>query len=468
LKKLFHLFLYTTEPVTTKMNTFQSEGFENFIGEPSFYPSEADLNIYLNRESLLRRALCDTEFDCYSDVSIDTSSALSFDSSEYFNWAIQGKKNRYFRAESFDESLMQYGRGPLTHSESQRSSQWSDDEMSELLSFEESLRRSSKLIMDEEEEIIYLAELAHQDMVAAELGWCHPGSMKGSVLNIERTLQDVPGHFLPTRACFSEKLLERIQPNRGGLRFNEGVLNVHRENTQANNNPIPDRTLPNPNNRRNNSEELTQVHVQDVVGSTQATMAKKESSHKVVSEKRAKTKKATTTNDDGQRVFLGGLPIGITERTLRQHLAALGYKVLKRPKILHGFAPEVWMRSVEQAKDLIEKGVIMIDGLEVEVRPYNSLTKLSELKKLPNVGKRSVFIGGLSPGTTTKNLQDVLLEMGMKVINYPVIKHGFARQVILDTIAQAKTLIKMRKIQINGTSVDVRPFVNQRRRRRTT
>jgi len=466
LKKLFHLFLYIREPVTTKMDTFQSDGFGNFIGEPSFYPSEADLNVYLNRESLLRRALCDNEFDCYSDVSIDTSSALSFDSSEYFNWALQGKKNPYFCTESLDESLMQHGRGTLTHSESQRSSRWSDDEMSELLCFEESLRRNRKLIMEDEEERRYLAELVHQDMVAAELGWCNPGSMEGSVLNIERTLHDVPGHFLPTRACFSEKLLERLQPNRDGLRFDEGVLNLYRGNTQANN-LIPDRTLPNPNSRRNNSEKLTQVHVQDKVGSTQATMAKKESSHKVVSEKRAKTKKATWSNDDEQRVFLGGLPIGMTERMLRQHLAAQGYKVLKRPKILHGFAPEVWMRTVEQAKDLIEKRVIMIDGLEVEVRPYNSLTKLSELKKLPNVGKRSIFIGGLSPGTTTKNLQDDLLEMGMKVINYPVIKHGFARQVILDTSAQAKTLIKMRKIQINGTSVDVRPFVNQKRRRRT-
>jgi len=151
---------------------------------------------------------------------------------------------------------------------------------------------------------------------------------------------------------------------------------------------------------------------------------------------------------------------------IRQHLSALGYKVLKRPKVLHGFAPEVWMKTVDQAKELIEKGKIMIEGLEVEVRPYNSWTKLSELKKLPNVGKRSVFIRGLSSDTTTKNLQDVLSQMGMKVINYPVIKNGFARQVILDNISQAKTLINMKKIQVNGTFVDVRPFVNYKRKRR--
>merc|ERR1719268_142904 len=185
------------------------------------------------------------------------------------------------------------------------------------------------------------------------------------------------------------------------------------------------------------------------------------------SKKKIKSKDDKSTDNDAQRVFLGGLPIGITERLLRQHLAALGYKVLKRPKILHGFAPEVWMKTVEQANDLIEKGVITIEGMEVEVRPYNSLTKLSVLKKLPNVGKRSVFIGGLPVGTSTKNLLDVLVEIGMNVINYPVIKHGFARQVILDTISQAQSLIIMKKLRVNGALADIRPFVNQKRRRRT-
>jgi len=445
------------------METFSSHAYEKFVGAHSFCQSQAELNKYIKRESLLRRALYETEFDCYSEVSIDTSSAFSFDSAEYFNWAVHGKKNRYFCAESVDESLMQHGRGTLTHSDSPRSSRWSDDEMSELLPFEEPLKLSPSLIMDEEER--YLAELVHQDMIAAELGWCYPGSIEGSLLNVERTLQDVPGRYVPARASVSENLLEHIRPNTDGSLFEEGMLNFYRDKKQAKNTPLPSRTLPNPNSRKNNSAKPTHVHVQAKVKSTQATIAERVTDN-IVSEKKAKKKTASAINEDEQRVFLGGLPIGMTERMLRQHLAAQGYKVLKRPKILHGFAPEVWMRTVEQAKDLIEKGVIMIDGLEVEVRPYNSLTKLSELKKLPNVGKRSVFIGGLSPGTTTKNLQDVLLKMGMKVINYPVIKHGFARQVIMDTIGQARTLIKMRKIQVNGIPADVRPFVNQKRRRR--
>jgi len=126
------------------------------------------------------------------------------------------------------------------------------------------------------------------------------------------------------------------------------------------------------------------------------------------------------------------------------------------------------MKTVDQAKDLIDKGVIMIEGLEVEVRPYNCLTKLSEVKKLPDVGRRSVFIGGLPSGTTTKDLQNVLVEMGMKVINYPVIKNGYARQVILDTIPEAKSLIGMKKIEINGVYGVVRPFINKKRRRKAS
>jgi len=444
------------------METFSSHAYEKFAGAHSFCQPQADLNKYIKREPLLRRALYDTEFDCYSEVSIDTSSAFSFDNSEYFNWAIQGKKNRYFCSESLDESLMQHGRGTLTHSDSQRSSRWSDDEMSDFLPFEEPLQLCPSFIVNEEER--YLAELVHHEMLATELGLCYPGSIEGSLLNYNRSLQDVPGCYVPTRAPVSENLLEPIQLNGDDSHF-EGVMNSYRDKKWAKKNPFPDRTLPNPNSRKNNSKKPTQVHVQVKGASTPATIAKKETNN-VVSEKKAKKKTATAINDDEQRVFLGGLPIGMTERMLRQHLAAQGYKVLKRPKILHGFAPEVWMRTVEQAKDLIEKGVVMIDGLEVEVRPYNSLTKLSELKKLPNVGKRSVFIGGLSTATTTKHLQDVLLKMGMKVINYPVIKHGFARQVIMDTIGQARTLIKMRRLQVNGTSADVRPFVNQKRRRR--
>jgi len=105
--------------------------------------------------------------------------------------------------------------------------------------------------------------------------------------------------------------------------------------------------------------------------------AKKDCSDKSISNEKGNKKQLKLNDDNKQRVFLGGLPIGITERKLRQDLAALGYKVLERPKVLQGFAPEVWMKTADQANDLINKGTIIIDGSEVEVRPYNSFTKLS-------------------------------------------------------------------------------------------
>lgn len=447
------------------MSTFSRELLDN-IGVPPEYFSEASLHEYNGRESQFRRSFFDTEFDCYSDASVDTSS-FSLNSSEYLNWAINVKNNRSLCEESLGASIMQYGRSTLTHSESTRSSRWSDDEMNEFLPFDKTMGFGPQMMVDEkEEERQYLSELLRQEMVAAELGWCYPEAMKDAQLNLERTLQDVRGDFFPSPTYERNDLQDNPMWNREGIRYKEGVESLYCDSVQVKTNSDSSRTPRNPNSRSNTSVERSQVpvHKEQIL----TTKAEEEHSDNLVSKnnKKKKEKSLKSTDNDEQRVFLGGLPIGITERMIRQHLSALGYKVLKRPKVLHGFAPEVWMKTVDQAKDLIEKGKIMIEGLEVEVRPYNSWTKLSELKKLPNVGKRSVFIRGLSSDTTTKNLQDVLSQMGMKVINYPVIKNGFARQVILDNISQAKTLINMKKIQVNGTFVDVRPFVNYKRKRR--
>jgi len=176
--------------------------------------------------------------------------------------------------------------------------------------------------------------------------------------------------------------------------------------------------------------------------------------------------KAGSTVPDEQRVFLGGLPAGMTERSLRQQLAVLGYKVIKRPKILRGFAPEVLMRSIKEAKELVKRGTIMINGVEVEVRPFNSFMKQSESRKIPNIKKRSIFLGGLSEGTTAKDIQDVFKKMGIRIVNYPSAKFGFSRQVILESACQAKWLVKMKKVFINGAQVDVRPFVRQQHRKK--
>jgi len=359
---------------------------------------------------------------------------------------------------------MQSGRGSFTHSESPNSSRWSGDDMSDFLPFDEMAKLTPNMTVDEEEGMRYLEDLIHQDIVATEYGWCYPRNWDDAHRGCGRTHRNTPIEFFPTTPVWSNQD-DIVVPITDDIIHEDGLLSLYRDTSAVTNNPNRNHTLPNPNSRNNNSMKL--AHEQAVTNAEAVQTVNMGSISNLTVKKKVKNTDDKSKDDDAQRVFLGGLPIGITERMLRQHLAALGYKVLRRPKILHGFAPEVWMKTVEQAKDLIEKGVIMIEGMEVEVRPYNSLTKLSELKKLPYVGKRSVFIGGLPVGTTTKDLQDVLVRMGMKVLNYPVIKHGFARQVILDTISQAKSLIKMKKIPINGVYGDVRPFVNQKRRRRT-
>jgi len=445
------------------MENASSHVYNNFTVTPQFYPSETDFR-FRSRDSLRKAISLEREFESYSDASIDTSSSLSFDSTEYLNYAIQATKNRYFPAESVGESIMQCGKGTITHSESPQSSRWSEDDMSDFLPFAEMVRLTPDMAVDDEEERKYLEDLVLQDIAATEYGWCYPRIVDDAHLDFGRKHYNIPIDFIPTRTSVLSNLDDTV-PCTDGIHNEAGLISLYRDHTVVKRNPNSNLILPNPNSRNNNLKQHGKEHVNISVGSIANRNTDKVCTTTSTSKKKTKNKDDKSADNDAQRVFLGGLPIGITERILRQHLAALGYKVLKRPKILHGFAPEVWMKTVEQAKDLIEKGVIMIEGMEVEVRPYNSLTKLSELKKLPNVGKRSVFIGGLPVGTTTKDLQDVLVEMGMKVINYPVIKHGFARQVILDTISQARSLIKMKKIQINGVYGDIRPFVNQKRRR---
>jgi len=161
-----------------------------------------------------------------------------------------------------------------------------------------------------------------------------------------------------------------------------------------------------------------------------------------------------------QKVFLGGLPAHVTEDTLCQKLAEQGYNVINRPKVLRGFTPQVCMGSVEEARRLIENRQILIDGTLVDVRPYEAFAKDDMDKKLPDDIKRSVFLGGLSSGTTTQIIKDDLNKLDVKVVNHPLIKTGFTPKVTLGTIEQTNKLIKLKKVRINDTLVDVRPYVN--------
>lgn len=167
---------------------------------------------------------------------------------------------------------------------------------------------------------------------------------------------------------------------------------------------------------------------------------------------------------DLQKVFLGGLPSHIVEATLRQKLAEQGYTVINKPKVLRGFTPQVCLGSVVEAQRLIEKGKILIDGSQVDVRPYEAFAKDNLEKKLPDDIKRSVFLGGLPNGTTGQMIKEELEKMDVKVVNHPLIKAGFTPQVMLGSVAQAQMLVNLKKVRINETLVDVRPYVNFRER----
>jgi len=167
---------------------------------------------------------------------------------------------------------------------------------------------------------------------------------------------------------------------------------------------------------------------------------------------------------DLQKVFLGGLPAHITENTLRAKLAEQGYTVINKPKVLRGFTPQVCLGSIEEAQRLIEKGKINIDGSLVDVRPYEAFAKDNLDKKLPDDIKRSVFLGGLANGTTGQMIKDDLERLDVKVVNHPIIKTGFTPMVTLGTTEQAQMLVKLKKVRVNDTLVDVRPYVNFRKR----
>jgi len=161
-----------------------------------------------------------------------------------------------------------------------------------------------------------------------------------------------------------------------------------------------------------------------------------------------------------QKVFLGGLPAHITEDTLRRKLAEQGYNVVNRQKVLRGFTPQVCLGSVEEARRLIGSKKILIDGSIVDVRPFEACARDGMDKRFPDDMNRSVFLGGLSRGTTSQVIKDDLDKLDVKVVNHPLIKSGFTPKVTLGSVEQTNKLIRMKKVRINDTLVDVRPYVN--------
>jgi len=164
---------------------------------------------------------------------------------------------------------------------------------------------------------------------------------------------------------------------------------------------------------------------------------------------------------DLQKVFLGGLPSHLTASLLRKKLAEQGYTVLNNPKIIRWFSPQVCLGSVEEAQKLVENGNIVIDGSVIRVRPFEAFTRDNK-KKLPDEVERSVFLGGLAADTTAEMIRDELGKMGLVVVNIPELKSGYSPQVALQTFEQARRLLKLMRVEINGSLVSVRPFANIR------
>jgi len=165
---------------------------------------------------------------------------------------------------------------------------------------------------------------------------------------------------------------------------------------------------------------------------------------------------------DDQKVFLGGIPVHLTPEMLKTKLEDQGLTVLNKPRIVRGFSPQVCVGSVKEAEKLIAQRFIYIDEYRVNVRPYQDRDQLR--KGLPSAVKRSVFLGGLSDNTTGEMIVSDLQRLDIKVVDIPVVKNGFAPRVVLESIDHAKMLVSLKRIIVNDTIVDVRPYVNFRKR----
>jgi len=475
------------------MNGLSSRRVGHFSESYSFCPPYA--NQYQNDrrvviEEKFRRTIYNTDLDCYSDLSEDTPSILSFDSSDWTKHNNRGSRHCFVHPEikTFEEALQQYGNicdqetlTPLELTSAPNSPTFSDAEMCD------------RFLSEEQQRLQYLAELVHveADTAAAdyfaefysgvppEAYWDSESLLQNHV-NFSNKNTSILGE-LSEEDCFN---MEPFHEHEKSINSFQKVGSWMRVRSQLQASKTRQRKLKEIYDNEGTSELFKRfqhttrgpkkkgwsadapIEISEVKGVPLNAFpnGRKQNNDKVKAKAASLLCDSKLNSQDDQKVFLGGLPIGITERTLREEMSALGFKVLKRPKILRGFAPEVWLRSVEQAQELVSRGTITLGGVRVEVRPYNSMTKLSELKKIPNVGKRSIFLGGLPRGATTEDIKEAIKKMGMEVLNYPVIKDGFSRQVILEKVAQAKTLIGMKKIFLKGKMVDVRPFVNQFRK----
>jgi len=160
---------------------------------------------------------------------------------------------------------------------------------------------------------------------------------------------------------------------------------------------------------------------------------------------------------DDQKVFLGGLPLWLTPMMLKTKLCELGLTVLNYPKVLRGFCPELCLGSIQETMEFIARRYIRIGDRRVDVRPYQREQQFRD--GIPNASRRTVFLGGLSEKTTGQMIIDDLWHLGARVVECPVVKKGYAPCVVLGSSRQAKMLVTLKRVVINGSIVNVRPYM---------
>jgi len=165
---------------------------------------------------------------------------------------------------------------------------------------------------------------------------------------------------------------------------------------------------------------------------------------------------------DAQKVFLGGLPLHFTPTILKGKLEELGLTVLNNPRIMRGYSPEVCLGSVEEARELISRKQIYVGEHRLDVRPFKDKDQLRQV--VPSPAKRSVFLGGLPEDTTAEMIVNDLRRLDIKVVDCPVVKNGYAPRVVLGSLEHTKMLVALKRVMVNSTVVDVRPYVNFRKR----
>jgi len=165
---------------------------------------------------------------------------------------------------------------------------------------------------------------------------------------------------------------------------------------------------------------------------------------------------------DEQKVFLGGLPLHVTPEMLKSELQKQGITILNEPRIMPGLTSEVCLGSVEEAEKLISRRFIFVDHNRLDVRPYQNREQLR--KRVASVVQRSVFLGGLPYNTTGDMIIADLKRLDIKVVDPPIIKNGFAPRVVLESTDNAKMLVSLKRVIVNGTVVDVRPYVACKKR----